>query len=148
MWPPAMRAISRSPLPLVVAGVLTDDPARAVAADDLALLAHRLDRRSYLHDPFRIEDQRRWLWRPPGRRYQSRTCAAGPGADARRQKTIARAIVLSGPGSDPGPILLVPGREDAGAVGRHGDGELEMRRQRPVLREHRPAVVAHPDPAP
>src|SRR5271170_610564 len=39
-------------LPLLVALVLADDQNRAVAADDLALLAHRLDRRSYLHDPF------------------------------------------------------------------------------------------------
>jgi hypothetical protein len=41
-------------LPLLVTGVLTDHENRAVAADDLALLAHRLDRRSYLHDPFRL----------------------------------------------------------------------------------------------
>ena len=41
------------PLPLLVARVLADHEHRAVAADDLALLAHRLDRRSYLHDPFR-----------------------------------------------------------------------------------------------
>src|ERR1039458_2755395 len=40
-------------LPLLVALVLADDQNRSVAADDLALLAHRLDRRSYLHDPFR-----------------------------------------------------------------------------------------------
>src|SRR5665213_2451921 len=40
-------------LPLLVALVLADDQNRSVTADDLALLAHRLDRRSYLHDPFR-----------------------------------------------------------------------------------------------
>jgi hypothetical protein len=34
--------------------VLADDENRSVTADDLALLAHRLDRRSYLHDPFRL----------------------------------------------------------------------------------------------
>src|SRR4051812_902047 len=37
-------------------------------ANDLALLAHRLDRRSYLHDPFRTMFQTGWLWwpgRPP-----------------------------------------------------------------------------------
>src|SRR5215218_2336704 len=46
---PAMRAIS-SPLalPLLVARVLADDEDRPMAADDLALLAHRLHRRSYL----------------------------------------------------------------------------------------------------
>src|SRR2546428_5630453 len=50
---PAMRAISRSPLALLVALVLADHQHHAIAADDLAFLAHRLDRRSYLHDPFR-----------------------------------------------------------------------------------------------
>src|SRR5436190_1721615 len=65
MLMPAIRAISRSPLPLLVPGVLADHEDRAVAADDLALLAHRLDRRSYLHDPFRLGvNQRRRLWPP------------------------------------------------------------------------------------
>src|SRR3954464_11815326 len=49
---PAMRAIRYLALTLLVAGVLADDEHRAVATDDLALLAHRLDRRSYLHGPF------------------------------------------------------------------------------------------------
>src|SRR4051794_867546 len=49
---PAIRAIRYLALTLLVAGVLADDEHRAMAADDLALLAHRLDRRSYLHDPF------------------------------------------------------------------------------------------------
>src|SRR3954453_2205560 len=49
---PAIRAIRYLALTLLVAGVLADDEHRAVAADDLALLAHRLDRRSYLHGPF------------------------------------------------------------------------------------------------
>src|SRR5438445_13564667 len=48
-----MRATSRSPLALLVTLVLADHQHHSVAADDLALLAHRLDRRSYLHDPFR-----------------------------------------------------------------------------------------------
>src|SRR6476620_7207959 len=43
------------PLPLLVTGVLADDEDRSVAADDLALLAHRLHRRSYLHDPLRMD---------------------------------------------------------------------------------------------
>ena len=38
-----------SALPLLVTGVLADDPHHAVAADQLALLAHLLDRRSDLH---------------------------------------------------------------------------------------------------
>src|ERR1700756_4529235 len=49
---PAIRAISRSPLALLVALVLADHQDHAVAADDLAFLAHRPDRWSYLHDPF------------------------------------------------------------------------------------------------
>src|SRR3954466_12004005 len=64
---PAIRAIRYLALTLLVAGVLADDEDRAVTADDLALLAHRLDRRSYLHGPF----PRVWpgdaLW-PPLRR--------------------------------------------------------------------------------
>src|SRR3954468_18336406 len=62
---PAMRAISGSPLTLLVTRVLADDEHRSVAADDLALLAHRLDRRSYLHDPFRLQNQRGRLCPPP-----------------------------------------------------------------------------------
>src|SRR3954468_13245341 len=56
MLTPAMRAIFLLALPLLVARVLADHEHPAVAADDLALLAHRLDRRSYLHDPFRSDD--------------------------------------------------------------------------------------------
>src|SRR3954451_24885405 len=62
---PAMRAMSLLALTLLVPRVLADHEDRAVAADDLALLAHRLDRRSYLHDPFRLRvNQRRRLWPP------------------------------------------------------------------------------------
>src|SRR3954451_17175435 len=49
---PAIRAMLLA-LPLLVAGVRADAQHRSVAADDLALLAHRLDRRSDLHDSFR-----------------------------------------------------------------------------------------------
>src|SRR5688572_30391078 len=64
MLTPAIRAMARLPLPLLVTGVLADHEHPSVAADDLALLAHRLDRRSYLHGPFRLMIQTRWLWRP------------------------------------------------------------------------------------
>src|SRR5688500_3835726 len=63
MLTPAMRAIPL-PLSLLVSRVLADDEDPSVAADDLALLAHRLDRRSYLHGPFRLMIQTGWLWRP------------------------------------------------------------------------------------
>src|SRR5947207_6141054 len=53
MLTPAIRAKAVLPLPLLVSRVLADHENPAVAADDLALLAHRLHRRSYLHDPFR-----------------------------------------------------------------------------------------------
>src|SRR5690242_3684928 len=78
---PAIRAI-RLPLALLVALVLADHQHHAVAADDLAFLAHRLDRRSYLHDPFRtarVPATRLWLpLRPPlpGRGYRPREDAA------------------------------------------------------------------------
>src|SRR5687767_6371965 len=49
---PAIRAMPL-PLTLLVALVLADHEDPAVPPDDLALLTHRLDRRTYLHDPFR-----------------------------------------------------------------------------------------------
>src|SRR5918994_6424812 len=64
MLTPAMRAMAYLPLPLLVSRVLADDEDPSVAADDLALLTHRLDRRSYLHGPFRLMIQTGWLWRP------------------------------------------------------------------------------------
>src|SRR5919109_446468 len=54
MLTPAIRAIVALPLALLVSRVLADHEHPPVAADDLALLAHRLDRRSYLHGPFRL----------------------------------------------------------------------------------------------
>src|SRR3954447_19923193 len=61
---PAIRAMASLTLPLLVSRVLADDEDPPVAADDLALFAHRLHRRSYLHDPFRLMIQTGWLWRP------------------------------------------------------------------------------------
>src|SRR3954454_13482355 len=72
---PAIRAICLLPLTLLVTRVLTDHEDDAMAADDLALLAHRPDRRSYLHDPFRVGDQRTGSGCREGRRYRSRTRA-------------------------------------------------------------------------
>src|SRR3954447_8563745 len=83
---PAIRAIDRLPLPLLVTGVLADHEDRAVAADDLALLAHRLDRRSYLHDPFRLLNRRRGSGcrnRPPLPR-RGRTSTQCRRADSKR----------------------------------------------------------------
>src|SRR3954471_2616505 len=87
---PAIRAISESPLALLVAGVLADDEHRAVTADDLALLAHRLDRRSYLHDPFR-RCLARWHGSGcrGGCRCRGHRARARRGTRARGQVTIA-----------------------------------------------------------
>src|SRR3954464_9902510 len=53
MLMPAIRAmpVGHLPLTLLVTRVLTDHEDRAMTADDLALLAHGLDRRSDLHAP-------------------------------------------------------------------------------------------------
>src|SRR4051812_27455233 len=64
MFTPAIRAMACLALPLLVSRVLADHEHPPVAADDLALLAHRLHRRSYLHDPFRLMIQTGWLWGP------------------------------------------------------------------------------------
>src|SRR6476469_6847681 len=89
MLTPAIRAIAPLPLPLLVTRVLADHEDPAVAADDLALLAHRLDRRSYLHGPFRLMIQ---------------TWALGAGtatATRRRNGKFRRAQRPRGPGRDP-----------------------------------------------
>src|SRR3712207_3174045 len=66
MLTPAIRAMPPLPLPLLVTGVLADHEHPTVPADDLALLAHRLDRRSYLHVPFRLASRMEALAdRPP-----------------------------------------------------------------------------------
>src|SRR3954471_4608092 len=52
MLTPAIRATSA--LPLLVTRIRADHQDRTVAADDLALLAHGLDRRPYLHFPLRF----------------------------------------------------------------------------------------------
>jgi hypothetical protein len=68
-------------------------------ADDLALLAHRLDRRSYLHDPFRICSRRGGSGDPDGHRYHApgaqtfaHLALAGPSATKQNTKQVRRAI--------------------------------------------------------
>src|SRR3954453_10921912 len=86
---PAIRAMSLLALPLLVPWVLTDHEDRAVAADDLALLAHRLARRSYLHDPFRLASSSApALAAARGRRY--------PVADVRRSAQAHRRNTIAG----------------------------------------------------
>src|SRR3954452_381656 len=90
MLTPAMRAkVLFLPLSLLVSRVLADDENPPVAADDLALLAHRLDRRSYLHGPFRLMIQ---TW----------ALAAGTdNATRRRHGNFCRAQTPRGPERDP-----------------------------------------------
>src|SRR5918992_5197796 len=64
MLTPEIRAKVVLPLTLLVTRVRADHQHAPVPADDLALLTHRLDRRSYLHGPFRLMIQTGWLWRP------------------------------------------------------------------------------------
>src|SRR4051812_33242169 len=90
MLMPAIRAMPL-PLSLLVTGVLADDQHRAVAADDLALLAHGLDRRSDLHAPRSTFENLK------------RNSAASPGDGSRAQRPSktsspcrAQAVPLAG----------------------------------------------------
>src|SRR5829696_10410592 len=81
MLTPAIRAKVLLPLPLLVSWVLADHEDPPMTADDLALLAHRLDRRSYLHDPFRICSRRGGSGDRDGHRYHApgaHVCASHP----------------------------------------------------------------------
>src|SRR3954464_7472662 len=84
MLTPAMRAKVLLPLSLLVSRVLADDENPPVAADDLALLAHRLDRRSYLHGPFRLMIQTWALAAVTGHRYPPPERKVPPRTDASR----------------------------------------------------------------
>src|ERR1017187_8358680 len=92
---PAIRAIALA-LPLLVARVLADHMHDAVTANDLALLAHRLDRRSYLHGPFRMD--------PYGSALAADRLPLPPADYARTspgQLTRARPRILPSAGSSP-----------------------------------------------
>src|SRR3954453_5295769 len=96
---PAIRAMSLLALPLLVPWVSADHENPAVAADDLALLAHRLDRRSYLHDPFRLaKTSAPALAAARGCRYRARTCACfGVGAQTKHDSRGLRAAPAAHP---------------------------------------------------
>src|SRR5947209_4425946 len=121
MLMPAIRAmLSRSPLPLLVTRVLADHEDRAVAADDLALLAHGLDRRPYLHCPLRLDSRAAALAAVPAAATAPRKLLA-----ARNTPERARPSMVAISGRRPLGVL-VPGGEDPGPLGGHGDGELEV----------------------
>src|SRR3954469_18092933 len=142
MLTPAIRAMPPLPLPLLVTGVLADHEHPPVAADDLALLAHRLDRGSYLHVPFRLASRKEALAEPSAAAAILRRLDRTPrlGWPKARLRSIAKGF-----GRPSGPrrprwgratlrrgarLGLVPGRQDARAGLGHGDRELEVRGQR------------------
>src|ERR1039457_1242422 len=145
----AMRALS---LPLLVTLVLADDQHHSVAADDLALLAHRLYRRSYLHDPFRrlgsgdpalaaVVAAATWSWRCSHARKLPRIRAglrmvATPGS-TRTRRTLRNRLHRAGVGGE------APGRWDPRSRAGDRNGELEVRGLRAILGEDRPAVPPH-----
>src|SRR3954449_4310980 len=157
----AMRCAALLALLLLVTRVLADDEDPPVSADDLALLAHRLDRRSYLHDPFRLDDRRPGSgarFRPPlpdadprtRRRAGGRPLLAQTGHDSKGPEApVVRPAPALGAGAglvgERLGVRLVPRRQDPRTVGGDGDRELEMGGQGAVLGVDRPAVVAHPD---
>src|SRR3954454_11537351 len=122
---PAMRAMSLLALTLLVPRVLADHEDRAVAADDLALLAHRLDRRSYLHDPFRLACPSA----PPlaaarGGRYRSRTCAYVGAQTKYDSRRVARALGRRKPRCDRAFSGVFQADDRAGA--RHLDDHARL----------------------
>src|SRR5918999_5042985 len=98
MLTPEIRAKVLLPLTLLVTRVLADHEHAAVPADDLALLTHRLDRRSYLHGPFRclISAGRLWLpVRPPLPSRDARRGLAAPNATSEYSAHVR---------TEPGPV--------------------------------------------
>src|SRR5829696_350242 len=136
MLTPAMRAMAL-PLTLLVTRVLADHEHRAVAANDLALLAHGLDRRSDLHAPrSTFENLKRTALRAQetarAHGQLGKTSRGFPGRSGGLEHLAER-------------LFLVPGSEDTGPLGGDRDRELEMGGERPVLGVDRPVVAADPD---
>src|SRR3954470_11954678 len=147
-----MRAMRASlALPLLVIRVLADDEHPSVPTDDLALLAHRLDRRSYLHVPFRLGDRRRWLLPPreaaatsrgpahadPAVRTRTRHDSKGFGGRPRADPAVASAPCGSGGGARApkergGPGGAGGGGGRAGGVGGSGRARRGGRVLRPL----------------
>src|SRR5436190_9705803 len=129
-----------------------------MAANDLALLAHRSDRRSYLHEPFRLESGGAALVAVGAAATTARNAACSkkraPGSAPTNNSSGGRSSPgPNGPSrrpTEPGPsgrralAVGVPGGEDAGPAGLDRHREFEVRGQGAILGEDRPVVVAHP----
>src|SRR5918997_1459890 len=142
MLTPAIRAKVLLPLPLLVSWVRADDEDPTVAADDLALLAHRLYRRSYLHDPFRTMSRTGWLWwpgRPPlpcPRSARRARIPRGPERDEGEYQTPPTRH--QGRGRRPGGLRPALGRRAVPDL-RAGTRWVVRRRRRRASRPARPA---------
>src|SRR3954452_16671578 len=86
MLTPAIRATSA--LPLLVTRIRADHQHRTVAADDLALLAHGLDRRPYLHVPLLVASGAAALAAVAAAATTSRKMRAARSAPARARRVI------------------------------------------------------------
>ncbi len=120
-----------------------------MAADDLALFTHRLHRRSYLHDPFRLMIQTGWLWRP-GR--PPLPCPRS-GSHAEASRLRARQSRISKV-SLPPVHLLRPCKRRVSAASREWPPILRQRRLESVFApssrhaRRRPPHRAYPDRRP
>src|SRR5207237_4160407 len=120
MFMPAIRAIRvKLPLTLLVARVLADHEHRAAAADDLALLAHRLHRRSDLHAP-----RSTFVYVRTGAGPRSRRCARQPEKISSRDQAGCGAPALARAG------LRASARRQGVGIGRPPPGTAAVAAQR------------------
>src|SRR5579864_6724804 len=115
MFTPEMRAMPLA-LSLLVTGIRADREHPPVAADDLALFAHRLDRRSYFHARFTLVVEQK-LPVDLGAALETGAVAATSPRSTRSAKSSrcrrTRVMLAGGLGSPPGAPLL---RLAAGSV--------------------------------
>src|SRR5689334_24400199 len=136
MLTPEIRAIA-SALSLLVTRVRADHEHPAVAADDLALFAHRFDRGSYFHARSLNSSEFSEFLRPgSGDRFRSPLPRQGAHSTqtALQPQRVMLAPRVQGPsGRSAAVSCLMPRRQNAGTVGGDRDGEFEVGGQRAVL---------------